>query len=414
MIDLHKLFYFVTSMLMILLTLTLFSTPIFSESLGKTAIDQSSLARRRLLPKAGQSKNLEETDGPDDLKFELGFVLMWDYDQFNGVHLNRAQEGRQVGNEIELRQARLDLRSKLNKDWQAEFQVSFDDSNSSPQVGDAYIAFSQWDDLTITVGQAKEPFGLEELIGSSSSNLIEQSMATRAFAPGRNPGVGLAGHRWPFLLALGAYETADRENKRDTYALTGRLVIVPWECKKHVFHLGVAGSVRDFGEEIYRIMEQAEVHTAAKIVRSIETQAKEVRLLGKELAWAIGPFSIQAEHMTAFIEAAAGDDAVYKGYYIQGSYFLTGEYRPYKHGRFRQIKPINYFGAFELTSGYSILDAVDNKRGVRVENLTLGLNYYLGKRIRLMVNYIKTNLIDGLSGEKGKAEAISSRLQYSL
>ena len=105
-------------------------------------------------------------------------------------------------------------------------------------------------------------------------------MATSAFAPGRHPGLGLSGHRKPFTWAIGVYETADRENKRDIYALTGRLILAPWEQKKRVLHLGISGSLRDFGGEIYKIEEQAEVHTAEEIVKSIETPTNDVRLLG--------------------------------------------------------------------------------------------------------------------------------------
>jgi phosphate-selective porin OprO/OprP len=264
------------------------------------------------------------------------------------------------------------------------------------------------------IGQAKEPFGLEEQTSSKHLTFIEQSMATSAFAPGCHSGLGLSGHRSSFTWAIGVYEAADREKERDTYALTGRLTFTPWNDKNHALHIGIAGSGRDFGGKAYAIEERAEVHTAEKVVRSIEIMADDVRLLGLEFAWVKGPFSVQAEYMTTALKAATGKDAAYAGYYFQGSYFLTGESRPYKTGTFKGIKPINPYGALELVSRYSFLDVEDHKRGVSAANLTVGVNYYLNERIRLMTNYIKTNLTDGVSGEKGNAEAISFRMQYSI
>ena len=419
--DTHKnLFCLVLSALMLTGVIS-FPRILFSETPQEIIIESGLLPGRRVIPvkKPEKDKNQYQDTKPDedkkkgDSKLEVGGVLMWDYDQFNGVHIGRAQDY-QVGNETELRRARIDLKSEMDRDWEAELQVSFEYEDSSIEVDDAYIAFTGWDDVTLTFGKTKEPFGLEELTGSSNITLIERSMATSAFAPGRHPGLSLSDEKKAFTWAVGIYEAADRENRRDTYALTGHLTLALWEKKKRVLHLGISGSVRDFDGAIYRIEEQAEVHTAEEIVRSIETPADDVRLLGVECAWVMGPFSVQAEHMTAWIEAAAGEDADYSGYYIQGSYFLTGEYRPYKKGSFKGIKPSARYGALEVVSRFSFLDAEDHSRGVRAENLTLGLNYYPNNRVRLMINYIKTTLTDGVSGVKGSADAISSRMQYEF
>ncbi|MGA1791853.1 MAG: OprO/OprP family phosphate-selective porin [bacterium] len=407
---------FCLALLCLMLTGIIFPpTPLFSEEAQKSRIESDSLSSRRVLS-ADSLLRQRDADGKKkkEERLEVGGVLMWDYDQFNGVHMGRVPESYQVGNETELRRARIDLKSKIDKDWEAELQVNFEDEDSGPEVGDAFIAFSGWDDMILKVGQTKEPFGLEELTSSSNITFIERSMATAAFAPGHHPGLGLSGDRKSFTWAFGFYEADDRENKRDTYALTGRFTFTPWEYKKRVLHFGISGSERDFGGEIYRIEERAGVHTAGEIIRSIEIQTDDVRLLGVEWAWIMGAFSLQAEHMTAKIKAADGEDATYTGYYIQGSYFLTGEYRPYKNGTFRQVKPDTKYGALELVSRFSYLDVEDNHRGVGAENLALGVNYYPGKRVRLMANYIKTTLKDGVSGEEGRGEAISLRMQYEL
>ena len=388
---------------------------LFAEEPGESRIGAVSLSGRRVFPVDSSLRKQDKNDKKKkDEKLKVGGVLMWDNDQFNGVHMGRTPEDYQVGNESELRRARIDLRGEIDKDWEAKLEVSFEDEALGPEIGDAYIAFTGWNDVSLIIGQTKEPFGLEEMTSSSNITFIERAMTTTAFAPGYHPGLGLSGDRKSFTWAFGFYEADDRENKRDTYALTGRFTFTPWEYEKRVFHIGISGSARDLGGELYQIEEQAEVHTAEGIIRSIETRTDDVRLLGLELAWVTGAFSLQAEHMTAMIKAAADEDVTYAGYYIQGSYFLTGEYRPYKKGRFRGIEPVGKYGALELVSRFSLLDAEDNHRGVSVENLTLGVNYYPGKRVRLMADYILTSLKDGVSGEKGRGDAISLRIQYEF
>lgn len=430
MIDIYKNPFCPFLSVLILVVLIFFTTHLFSEETKPTLIKTDTLSGRRVLHKRkkdkkndkkknedkdkNKDKNKDKERSKGDDKLKLGGVLMWDYDQFNGIHIGRTEEDYKVGNETELRRARIDIKNKFKKDWEAELQLTFDDGTSAPDIGDAYIAFIGWDDITLTIGQTKEPFGLEELTSSNNITFIERSMATSVFAPGYHPGLGLSWHRKPFIWAIGVYEAADHENKRDTYALTGRFVLTTWENKKNVLHVGIDGSVRDFCREVYKIEERAEVHTAEEIVRSFGTQADEVQLLGLEFALVFGPFSLQAEHMSSMIKASVGTNAAYAGYYIQGSYFLTGETRPYKNGTFKQIKPLNTYGALELVSRYSFLDAEDNNKGVRVSNFTLGVNYYLNKWIRLKTNYIKTKLIDGVSEVEGKADAISFRIQYAF
>lgn len=406
----------------ILVLLIFFPTHLFSEEIKLSFNEPVTHPGRRVFKEVKKNKdndlslnkNKNKILDKDRTDLKLRMTLMWDYDQFNGIHINRRQKNYQVVSETELRRASIDIECEIDEYWQAEFQVSFEDEDQGPEVEDAFIAFTGWDNFSFLIGQTKEPFGLEELTSSKQISLIERSMATNAFAPGNNPGFEISGHQRHFTWAIGAFEAEDNESRRDNYALTGRLVFTPWEHEKRILHIGAAGSFRDFNGEGYKIKTHAEVHTAEEIVRSVEIPADEVQLYGLELVSIFGPFSIQAEHMSAKIKASADNDASYAGYYIQGSYFLTGETRSYKKGTFKSTKPLNIYGALELLFRYSFLDAEDNNNGVRVSNFTLGANYYLNKWIRLMANYINTTLVDGVSEAKSKADAVSFRIQYAF
>ena len=370
-----------------------------------------------------KGKNALLKIGQVNPNLELGISLLWDYDYFHGADIKGAQKGNQWCGTSELRQASIALKSKLNRDWQAKLEVIFnDEGDPASEIDDAYIKFTGWNNASLTIGKDKEPFGLEELTSSEDITPIERSMATHAFAPGRQPGLGLSGDTKQFTWAIGVYKAIDRGDKGDTCALTGRLTFTPWQHKKNVLHLGIAGSSIDYSGEVYEIKERAEVHTAKKIVVSAKTLADKVNLLGLEAAWVIGPFSLQAEYMAASVKADISRDVTYAGYYLQGSYFLTGESRPFKKGTFERIKPATQHGALEIMSRYSVLDAGDgdtendprNSAGVKAANVTLGMNYYLSEQVRLTANYIKTKLSGDVKGDKDSADALSFRVQYSL
>ena len=104
------------------------------------------------------------------------------------------------------------------------------------------------------------------------------------------------------------------------------------------------------------------------------------------------------------------------------SYFLTGEHRKYsvKDGEFSRVKPIQNFdmhggwGAIELTARYSELDLSDDViDGGRLQDATLGVNWYLNPNTRIMANYVFADAdIGGTSG--GDADLFGMRFQVDF
>ena len=73
---------------------------------------------------------------------------------------------------------------------------------------------------------------------------------------------------------------------------------------------------------------------------------------GFEGAWVLGPFSVQGEWMQQTVNRDVGDEPDLTGFYVYGSWFLTGESRSYKGGKFGRTKATN---AWELAARYSYL-----------------------------------------------------------
>lgn len=339
-------------------------------------------------------------------KTEISGVLMLDYSNFDGVYRNNLDDDNESDSEI--RRARINLKHRLNKDWQAKLQISFDEDDNSAEIGDAYVRYKGLKGIDLTFGQMKEPFGLERLASLNDTTFLERSMASNAFAPGRNKGITVDGSREAFSWSFGAYDIDAVEGNADPYAFTGRLCWAPLRTETQTIHLGIAGSWRDLDEDEFEVNERAEVHSADKVVSSGEIATDTLRLFGLEAAWVVGPLSIQSEYMSADLQAVdASEDAVFDGYYFQTSYFLTGESRRYKDGNFKKIKPLASSGAWELAARYSVLNTRESSEGAKGETTTLGVNYYFDDHVKVMANLLHSEVSDEDDGN-----ALSLRLQY--
>jgi phosphate-selective porin OprO/OprP len=308
---------------------------------------------------------------------------------------------------IEYRRARLYAKGTFF--GKVEFKVQYDFAGGDADWKDVYLKIKHLP-FNLTVGHFKEPFGLEELTSSKYITFIEQSLISDTFAPSRKLGfmfdINLADKL--IWLGLGIFrEPTDSYgnalNVEALYNFTGRFAITPLYDKKtgNTVHLGVAYTSRnlDGGELRYRA--RPEVHvTAHRFVDTGKMYAETSNIFGIEAAAVFGPFSIQGEFMSASIDATMVGDPVFSGFYIQASYWLTGEHRNYKASSkvFDRVKPKNSLGqkdgigAFELALRYSMLDLNDaDITGSELNNFTVGLNWHLNPYTRIMANYVMSD-----------------------
>ena len=138
-------------------------------------------------------------------------------------------------------------------------------------------------------------------------------------------------------------------------------------------------------------------------------------LVGTEAALVAGPFSLQGEYMTAMTNTDDGTDPMFSGFYAMASYFLTGENRTYKGGLFGRVKPKKNFGAggpgaWELAARYSHLDIADEAvEGGELDDITLGVNWYLNPNTRFMFNYVHAGL-----DTVGQSDTFQTRAQVDF
>ncbi|HET7268534.1 MAG TPA: OprO/OprP family phosphate-selective porin [Oleiagrimonas sp.] len=293
-----------------------------------------------------------------------------------------------------VRRATLGLEGQFNADWSFEVGYGFaDDGEIRPRDGefrDVTLEYEGWSAGDITVGQFKLPFGLEEATSSNDLSLIERSLPVDTFAPSRRMGVGFSHERkaWTIRAMVFGSSISGRDRGRGAAA---RFTLAPVHNASTVVHFGVAAvTEKPHGEVDFDTTPEARVADVDLVNTGDIAHVDRINRLGLESAWRAGPYSVQAEWMQAAVERGNGwSDADLDGWYVAGSWVLTGESRPYEDGEFKGVEPDGPGGAWELTLRYSRIDLTDGDvRGGREHNVTVGLNYYLNEHVRMMLNVI--------------------------
>ncbi len=333
-----------------------------------------------------------------------------------------------LGSGVEMRRARLFMQGTLWQVWNYKLQYDFTGSGKAG-INDAYLQYIGLPAGQITLGHFKEPFSLQNMTSSKYVSFIERGLP-HLFTPGRSLGIayGLSGKHWRAKAGIFAQGIDTPGDELDqSYAITGRMTYAPvYEKDWQVLHLGLSLSYRQLDENrTLRFRERPESHiTNLRLVDTGDIDADSLYRYNVELFWSHGPFAIQGEYTRAAVDRAIANqpDPVFAGYYVEGSWFLTGEslhYKPAK-GTLGKITPKRIlgrdgWGAWQIALRFSSLDLTDQDvLGGREQNLTLGLNWYTHPNLRFMANYIKVLDVEGgpHAGDEPAAVALRAQIEF--
>jgi len=314
-----------------------------------------------------------------------------------------------------------------------KFQIDF---AGDPDIKSMYLAFpSPVPNSGIQVGKLKEDLGLAESTSSKYMTFMARPLLTE-FAGGREVGLRLGGGAagGDLNYGIGVYRSTLDDGLGTSrgdgeYKGTGRVAYVPWSTDggRKLVHLGASGSLASLNaDEASSEAHEPEVHLAPDFVNTGDLNADQSTRLGGEAALVYSAFSVQAEYLQKqYGLDGGGDDPTFGAWYVSGSFFLTGEHRPYDGGAFGRVVPDENFragddgglGAWEIAARYSTMDLTDSGVvGGEAAAITVGVNWYLNPSVRLMANYTRADVDDavGAAGVDGSGDFGSVRFQLDF
>ncbi len=348
------------------------------------------------------------------------------------------------GSDMDLRRFRISGFGTIY-DW-AEFKLDVDFANVR-EIKDNYIRFMKIPYISLlTLGHMKEPFSLEQWASGKATTFMERALPVEALALSRN--IGIRHYRSAMdqrmTWGAGAFlntgssgnlgETKDQISDANGWNLTGRLTYLPWyeDHGRRLLHLGLSYShlFRDENDPDFSVRWRTRPETRLTDDRLVDTDeflTDSTDLIDLEFAMVKGPLSFQGEYFHAFENADRLGDPQFWGFYMFGSYFISGEHRNYGtlSGTFYRLEPRQDFhfrekgwGAWEVAARFSYIDLnSEGIRGGREANFTAGLNWYLNPKTRFMLNYIWTRVKDRETPppvDNGRANIIQARFQIEF
>ncbi|ARS27147.1 porin [Sphingomonas sp. KC8] len=364
---------------------------------------------------------------------------------------NERAGGYDYSNGTDLRRGRFGFDGTAFKAFKWRIEAELLKGNVS--LLDAYVSYG-YKNWLLTVGQQKAPYGLEPNTSDSFNTFLERSMFNNAFgAVGAERRVGatvayVSDKLNATVGVFGAGEAVQRSangTADEGYSVNGRITWDPILDTGKALHFGASaflatnfdGNSLDIGDRPSSRVDGGRLIRAqisgASPVGGPDTGAKDAFYVGAEAAVIYGPFSVQGEYGRLSIDRYGAESNVdFDGFYVFGSYFLTGESRVIKNGVIDRQKPTTDFnpakgdwGAFEVALRYDQLNLTD--RGLspldkKAINWTGALNWYLNPYTKLMFNYIRfkgenSPLVVAptiVNGTTAKGEAFATRLHFDF
>lgn len=319
------------------------------------------------------------------------------------------EDGSEMGNGTEFRRARLYILGKMFTDWGYKLQYDFTGSGKAG-IKDAFLTYNGFKHVQLKAGNFKDPFMLQEQTSSKYVTFTERSLLD-TFSAGRHIGVMASTKHKHWTASAGFFgdsvsKDKDELSKDEGWSVSTRLTYAPFNEKTRLVHFGFASDYRDAGDEgTVRFKQQAETDVSGTniIDTGIIDFADTTLKLGAELAVIEGPFSLQSEYIWTKVERNGNADLDFDGWYTEAAYFLTGESRNYKKGKFGSISPKGVvgdggIGAWQLAARYSSVDLNDHEiDGGQADSVTVGINWFPTSTLRFSGNYV--NVLDVDAGE---------------
>jgi phosphate-selective porin OprO/OprP len=297
-----------------------------------------------------------------------------------------------------------------------EREVAVDDPTTRRKSAwkDVYVDANISDAVQLRAGKFKIPFGLEQLTGIANLDFVYRSLSASYLAPARDIGVAVHGRFFERGLNywVGVFRQ-DGDNARSSKidgadeTVAVRMTGTPFRSVAGLAKTEVGGaftiSALDNESVLPNGLRGRSVMSQFVFYEPVFVKGQR-RRYEVDADWSAGPVGARAEY-THVLDTREGQgladqdlaDARGRGWYVSGSWVLTGEEKE------RPVEPKRRFGALEAVARFERLwfdsaggeePALRNPRADAILSsgehvLSLGINWYITRWVKLQLQTIR-------------------------
>ncbi len=358
----------------------------------------------------------------------LSIRTLLQYDMSYFMQSGRSASGTDLASGSNFRRARIGVEGKLFGDWFYSFLYDMGSGGTEvAKLADAYIQYDGFAPFHIRTGSFVSPQGIEDQTGSGDLLFLERAASTdlaRSLAggDGRKNFLNIFAQSTDYYASLtwSGAKNADPLTFDQQQALVARLSgrvykdsdtnVVISANGSHIFKIADTAASPAGPSAINFQNSPENTVDGTRLISTGAINASRALVYGLETAANHRNFYIQGGYYGYGITRRAStlSNPQFDGWYVQGSWVMTGETRPYvaatsTFGSPRAAHPFNFkgegIGAWELTARFSVLDlnykaglagltaGADAVRGGRQEGLTVGVNWYPISAVRFLLDF---------------------------
>ena len=327
------------------------------------------------------------------------------------------------------RRARLGVEGTFNRDWGYRFVTEFAGSGTEgpARINDAWISYTGFAPFTVQAGAFSPSANMDDGTAPDDTLFAERASAselsrTLGGADGRlGLAIKAATPRWMGSVTFTTRTVNDAEVNDSQAAVVARAAHLLFTSDDVNIHVGANGtwvfSAADQGLPTaprypIRLRERPEFRLdSTRLIDTGAIDAAHAYAAGLELGAQYRNLYLQAETFWFGVQRRAPtalSDPRFFGFYLQGSWVITGESHRYNMatGSFQSPRPYapltrsGGLGAWELAVRYSSIDLnydaglplaaapADGVRGGEQHIWSVGLNWYPNTNLRVMLDYL--------------------------
>jgi len=400
-----------------------------------------------------------------DNRFQLAFRGRFQFDSglfFQDHDLSpEVTVGRDLRNGANFRRAQIGVEGRVYRDFNYEFVFDFGSSGTerSGQIYLLRVAYTGIPFFTINAGAIQPKFTLDDSTSSAEITFLERASIINALLDpfgGSDSRRGLeliyqrsdlfkGGDNLLISTAFTGERIANVKTDDEGSQLTGRIAYRFHSDERSNYQIGFDGArilnkpngLLSFGDRPETRVDGTQLVGFGFPGLQTAVQAKTGWLYGAEAAMNYGPLYLSGEYYRYRLDRTDPSlkDPEFGGWYLQASYFLTGEARPYlpasaAWGSPAVVSPFaldsGSWGSWELKARYSNNDfnaligdplAANSVFGGEQNIITLGANWYLNRNLRWMFDYLIVDVDRQNSNGQQVGQDFSAfvnRLQFSF